>query len=89
MITAYKSTCPIQNSYQANSLSLADLATKASASLPTDFQVLKIGSGGSAEATYIWDGSAFVDDEFNPATSPVTGTIRFVNPSSTDISFAW
>jgi len=89
MIIAYKSTCPIQCNYQANDLSLADLTTKAIATLPTDFQVLKIGSGGSAEATYTWDGSAFVDDEFNPVTGLITGTIRFVNPSSTDIDFTW
>lgn len=89
MIIAYKSSCPIQGNYQANALPLVDLDTKAGSALPTDFQVLKIGSGGSAEATYTWDGSAFVDDEFNPVTTPITGSIRFVNPSSTDILFTW
>lgn len=89
MITAYKSTCPIKTCFHAQGLSLSDLASQASSALPSNFQVLKIGAGGSADATYIWDGSAFVDDEFNPVTTPITGLIRFVNPSSTDISFDW
>lgn len=89
MITAYKSTCPLKTCFHAQGLSLSDLASKASGPLPTNFQVLKIGTGGSAEATYIWDGSAFVDDEFNSATTPITGLVRFVNPSTTDITFVW
>lgn len=89
MITAYKSTCPLKTCFHAQGLSLSDLASQASSALPTNFQVLKIGTGGSAEATYIWDGTAFVDDEFNPVTTPITGLIRFVNPTSYDIGITW
>lgn len=89
MIDAPKSSCPIRPLFHAESLTLADLPGKASSTLPEDFQVQKMASGGNAEAIYFWDGTAFVDDEFTPVVSPITGTIRFVNPSSTDISFTW
>ena len=89
MSDAPKSACPIRPLFHVEGLTLADLPGKASSTLPTDFQVQKLASGGNAEAIYFWDGSAFVDDEFNPVTSPITGVVRFVNPSSTDISFAW
>jgi hypothetical protein len=91
MTTAPKSTSPIRPLVHATSLDVTSLNASASSSLPTGFAVERIDSGGSAAEIYEWTGSQWEDGiNGGPVSSTsITGTVRFANPSSTDISFAW
>lgn len=91
MTEAPKSTSPIQPLFLAVHLDVTSLNNAASSALPTGFTVERIASNGAADLIYTWDGSQWEDQlTLSPvASSDITGTIRFVNPSSTDISFTW
>lgn len=91
MIHAPKSASPVRPLFVAENLDVAALNAVASSALPTGFSVARIGNDGSAAELYAWDGSSWQDDiNGGPVTSTsITGNVRFGNPSSTDISFAW
>lgn len=91
MTHAPKSTSPIRPLFHADDLDVTTLNAKASSSLPPGFAVERIDSGGSAAELYEWNGSQWEDGiNGGPVSSTsITGTVRFVNPSSTDISFPW
>lgn len=91
MVHAPKSTTPVRPLFLAENLDVTTLNAIASSALPTGFSVARIGNDGSAAELYAWDGSAWQDDiNCGPVTSTdINGPVRFGNPSSTDISFAW
>ena len=91
MTHAPKSTSPIRPLFHATSLNATTLNAAASSTLPTGFAVERIDSGGSAAELYEWNGSQWEDGiNGGPVTSTsITGAVRFVNPSSADISFSW
>ena len=91
MTHAPKSTSPVQPLFQATNLDVTSLNTAASSSLPTGFTVERIASNGAADLIYSWDGTQWEDQlTLTPVSSAsITGTVRFVNPSSTDVSFSW
>lgn len=91
MANAPKTTTPIRPLFQAESLDAPTLNAKASSALPSGFGVAKLGSDGSVVELYTWTGSEWEDGiNGGPVTvTSMTGLVYFVNPSSTDISFAW
>jgi hypothetical protein len=91
MTHAPKSTSPLQPLFQSTNLDVTALNAVASSSLPTGFTVERIASNGAADLIYSWDGTQWEDQLTLTAvtSTAITGTVRFVNPSSTDISFAW
>lgn len=90
MTHAPKIASPIQPLFVATDLDVASLNTAASSTLPVGFSVESIFEGSAVEICE-WTGSEWEDGiNGGPVTSTsITGTVRFVNPSSVNISFDW
>jgi len=86
--------CPAKQDsvYDATALNIQTLPSKAQQSLPPGFEVLEIGSGGSAVNVYGWTGSGW-EDGINggpvTAATSITGTVHFRNPADYDVEFVW
>jgi hypothetical protein len=91
MKLAPKTTSPIRPLIHAEGLDVTQLNAKADSALPTGFQVQRLHTDGSAVEIYEWTGANW-EDVFTLSevtSTSVTGVVRFVNPSATDIDINW
>ena len=87
-LTIPKASTPFEVSIRAVNLNVCALPVS---SLPTGFQIMLLGSGGSAVETYGHDNGTWVNEAtFETVTSTaLTGEVLFRNPASYDISITW
>jgi len=87
-LTIPKASTPIEVNAKAVNLDICTLPTP---TLPNGFQVMLLGSGGSAVESYGYDNGSWVNEgTFETVTSTaLTGTVLFRNPASYDIGITW
>lgn len=91
MKAAPKSTSPIRPLFQAQSLDVTQLNSKADSALPPGFKVERIHAEGYADQVFEWNGTAWEDalTLTEVTLTDLSGVVRFPNPSSTDIDINW